>query len=194
VCEKTLEAIIIDPGFGSYEAERFLNEISEKNLRIKYIINTHGHVDHISGNCILKQATGAKIMIHEADAPMLTDHLKNLSGVLGFTAVSPSADLLLKDGDLIKGELFELKVIHTPGHSRGSICLYCSSESIVFTGDTLFAGSIGSTDFSDSSFENIMRSLKDKLMRLPDQTVVYPGHGPRTAIGKEKLVNPFLLG
>jgi len=192
-CGKTSESIVIDPGFKEDESEKILEEISKKSMNVKYILNTHGHMDHISGNGIMKKATGAEILIHEDDASMLTEPRKNLSKSLGITVVSPPADRLIRDGDIIKVGSLELKVIHTPGHSRGSISLYSESEGVVFTGDTLFAGSIGRTDLPGSSFRDIMRSLREKLMTLPEETVAYPGHGEKTTIGKEKLGNPFLL-
>jgi len=190
-CKKTAQAMIIDPGFKECEAEKILEEIAKHDLEVKYIVNTHGHMDHISGNGMLKQATGAAILIHENDASMLTDPWKNLSEIFEPTAVSPPADYFLHDGDIIKVRLLELKVIHTPGHSSGSISLYCESENIVFTGDTLFAGSIGRTDLPGSSFKEIMRSIRGKLMKMPDHTIAYPGHGEKTTIGKEKAENPF---
>jgi glyoxylase-like metal-dependent hydrolase (beta-lactamase superfamily II) len=192
-CKKTLEALVIDPGFKDDETGKVLDEIDKFGVRVRYIVNTHGHVDHTSGNGALKKASGAEIMIHENDAEILNNPWKNLSKMLGLAADSPPADRLLSDGDLIKVGRLKLKVIHTPGHTAGSISLYCGSERVVFTGDTLFAGSIGRTDLPDSSFKEIMQSLRDKLMRLPDQTVAYPGHGEKTTIGKEKLENPFVL-
>lgn len=192
-CEKTLEAIVIDPGFRADETEKVLREITERDLHLRYVVDTHGHADHMSGNSALKQATGAEILIHEDDAQLLADPSKNLSKMMGFTVVSPSADRLLREGDLVRVGSFELEVMHTPGHTRGSISLHCTSDSIVFTGDTLFAGSIGRTDLPSSSFKDIMRSLS-RLMGLPAQTVVYPGHGEMTTIGKEKRENPFVLG
>jgi len=186
------EAIVIDPGFREDEAEKILKEITEHGLQVKYIVNTHGHLDHISGNSILRQATKALILIHENDVSMLNDSLKNFSRRLGLVVTSPPADRLIRDGEIIELGQLELEVIHTPGHTYGSISLYCQEEGIVFTGDTLFAGSIGRTDLSGSSFKDIMQSLRGKLMKLPDQTLVYPGHGGKTTIGKEKRDNPFL--
>ena len=192
-CKKTLEAIVIDPGIKEAEDKKIFEKLAKHDLKIKYIVNTHGHIDHISGNDILKQATDAEILIHENDALMLADPWENLSEMLDFHAVSPPADRLLHDGDAIKIGRLKLKVIHTPGHSSGSISLYREAEDAVFTGDTLFAGSIGRTDLPGSSFKEIMLSLKDKIMKMPDNTTVYPGHGAKTTIGKEKRTNPFLL-
>ena len=194
VCEKTPEAIIIDPGFGKSEAKAFLDEIKERSLKIKYIVNTHGHDDHTSGNTILKEATNAKILIHEADVQMLAWHHQTHYSrpAIGKTK-PPAADQLLKEGDIIEIGDIKLTVIHTPGHTKGSISLHSQNDNVAFTGDTLFAQSIGRTDLPGGSYPDIMRSLKTKLAKLPDQTVVYPGHGETTTIGKEKKSNPFLL-
>ena len=187
-CEETGEAMVIDPGLSEGECEEILSEISAHHLRLKYIVNTHGHPDHTSCNSRLKEATAAEILIHEGDGHLLVGS----SRLFQLVAVSPPADRLLHDGDTVKVGRFELRVIHTPGHSSGSISLYCESEGVVFTGDTLFASGIGRTDLPGSSAEGIMRSLRDKLMKLPDQTIVYPGHGPETTIGEERRWNPFL--
>lgn len=191
ICEQTHKALIIDPGFPAEEANDILNEILQNGFKVEKILNTHGHVDHIIGNEILKRLTKSKILIHRNDALMLIDPSKNLSSMLGLDIISPKADRLLEEGDIIKVGNLELEVIHTPGHTEGSISLFCEKEKVVFTGDTLFAGSIGRTDLPGSSFEKMMHSLK-KLMNLSDETVVYPGHGGKTTIGREKRMNPFL--
>jgi glyoxylase-like metal-dependent hydrolase (beta-lactamase superfamily II) len=192
-CEKTREAIVVDPGFGKSEAKAFIDEIKERGLKVKYIVNTHGHDDHTSGNTALKEATNARVLIHEADAHMLTPLSTNRQKARNNNSKYPAADQLLKEGDIIEIGDIKLTVIHTPGHTKGSISLHSQSENVVFTGDTLFAQSIGRTDFPGGSYTDIMRSLKTKLVKLPDQTVVYPGHGETTTIGKEKNSNPFLL-
>lgn len=190
-CTETREALIIDPGFETdLEAKTVLKEIDQRKLRVRYIVNTHGHHDHTSGNGIMKRSTGAPILIHEYDAPMLTDSTKNLSVLFGLrTASLPPADQMLHDEDVVQVGDTALRVIHTPGHSRGSISLL--GDDAVFSGDTLFAGSIGRTDLPSSSYEEIMLSLK-KLATLPDHIKVYPGHGPTSTIGEEKRHNPFL--
>jgi len=190
-CEETKEAIVIDPGFDrDAEAEKVLRFIDQNGLHVKYIVNTHGHSDHTAGNGILKKATGAPILIHEDDAIMLIGVAKAMSRIFGFHATSPSADKTLRDGDRLQVGRIKLVVLHTPGHSEGGISLL--GEDFVFTGDTLFAGSIGRTDFPGASFEEIMRSIKTKLATLPDHFKVYPGHGPVSTIGEEKRYNPFL--
>jgi len=185
------EGLIIDPGFvRDAEGQSLLREVNRHDFRVKYIVNTHGHPDHTSGNDFIKKATGAPILIHEYDAPMLTEAGKNLAELFGFRVLSPSADRILHNGDIIELGNITLKVIHTPGHSRGSISLL--SDEVVFTGDTLFAGSIGRYDLLGGSFKEIMSSIRNKLATLPEQTKVYPGHGPTSTIGEEKKNNPFL--
>lgn len=192
-CPKTKEAVIIDPGFGTEsEAKKFLKKVFEKGLKLKFILNTHGHPDHTSGNGVLKRETGAPILIHRLDLLKLGPARRQIYEMFGFKIWSPPADMLLKEGDTVKFGEVSLKVLHTPGHSRGSISLI--GENCIFCGDTLFAGSIGRYDFPDSSFEELMTSLTDKLMILPEDFIVYPGHGPLTTIGREKRTNPFLKG
>jgi len=190
-CEETNESLLIDPGFSLEETNGILDFI-RCGFKVKYILNTHGHVDHISGNGIMKRLTSAEILIHKDDASLLTDPTKNLSNMLGLNVISPEADRLLRDGEVIEVGNLKFTVIHTPGHTKGSISLFCKDENLVFTGDILFAGSIGRTDLPEASFKEMMHSLRNKLLRLPDETVVYPGHGGRTTIGREKRMNPYL--
>jgi len=180
----------LDPGFDNKaEAEQILDYIHKNMLKPKYIVNTHGHPDHTCGNGIIKEKYEIPIMIHENDAHMLGNILGKITQFFIFKHHSPNANIILHDGDLIKFGTETLKVIHTPGHSRGSISLLGQKE--IFTGDTLFAGSIGRTDFPESSEQEMKLSLK-KLATLPDHLKVYPGHGPPTTIGEEKQFNPFL--
>ncbi len=189
-CEKTKESIIIDPGFDDQlEAERVFEFIDSNALILKFIVNTHGHPDHTCGNGIVKKRFHIPLLIHEYDAHMVGKSSNKISELFGFENSSPPADMLLHDGDMVKFGKTTLKVIHTPGHSRGSISLLGEKE--VFTGDTLFAGSIGRTDFPESSARDMTLSLR-KLANLPNHLVVYPGHGPMTTIAKEKRSNPFL--
>jgi len=170
------EALIIDPGFDrESEAKTILKQIELNGFEVKYIVNTHGHPDHNGGNRVLKEFTKAPILIHEYDAQMLSN---------------PPADRKLHDGDLIEIGNIKLKIIHTPGHSRGSIILLGADA--VFSGDTLFAGSIGRYDLPGGSLEDIKNSLQNKLLVLPDYMKVYPGHGPVSTIGEERRSNPFL--
>lgn len=189
-CDSTKEAIIVDPGFSGYsEADVTLKFIEENALRLLSVVNTHGHPDHTCGNRNVKGKFRVPILIHEYDAYMLGESGKEIAAFFGFENPSPEADKLLHDGDAVTFGSCTLKVMHTPGHSQGSISLF--GREGVFTGDTLFEGSIGRTDFPESSEKDILISLK-KLTCLPDRLVVYPGHGPRTTIGGEKKNNPFL--
>jgi len=192
-----LEGILIDPGsFTEKEHARILASIKEENLKIRCIVNTHGHPDHFSGNKAMKDATGAPIWVHREDASKMTDPLLNSSRLLGHDIVSPPADKLLEEGDVVEAGHVKLRVLHTPGHTRGGICLL--GKGYVFTGDTLFAGSVGRTDRVDGSFnpdaswKDELNSIKNKLLNLSDETIVYPGHGPPTTIGRERRTNPFL--
>ena len=172
-CEQTKQAAIIDPGLEiQAEIEPILDYIKQNGLTVKYIINTHGHADHISGNMAMKKATGAKILIHE-----------NHSG-------RANPDQKLRDGDVINIGNYKLVVLYTPGHTKSGISLL--GDGVVFTGDALFAGSIGRTDFPGGSFKELINSIKTKLMPLPDNFVVYPGHESFSTIGAEKKYNPYL--
>ena len=189
-CEETRETVIIDPGFDNQlEAKVVITFINDNGYKPKFIINTHGHPDHTSGNEVLKKRFHVPLSIHENDACMLDETSKSAARFSGFDYFSPPADILLHDGDSVKFGKVTLKVMHISGHTPGSILLL--DEKDVFTGDTLFAGSIGRVDLPGGSERDMMLSLK-KLLRLPDHYVVYPGHGPATTMGEEKRVNPFL--
>ncbi len=191
-CEDTLEAVVVDPGFDNpQEVEETISYVKENGLKMKFIINTHGHPDHSCGNQIVKDRFQVPICIHVDDAYMLGESGRETARYFGYDCISPAADVLLHEGDYVKCGDVTLRVVHTPGHSFGSIVLLGETE--VLTGDTLFAGSIGRTDFPGSSDREMQSSLR-KLMRLPDYFVVYPGHGPATKMGEEKRVNPFLQG
>ncbi len=193
-CEKTQKAVVIDPGD---DADRILTTLAGDRLTVVHIINTHGHFDHVGANKRLKEVTGADLMIHGADAPMLSQ-LSDMASSWGLSAEnSPSADRLLEDGDTIEFGTHAMTVFHTPGHSPGGICLYCEYEQekdvqkAVFVGDTLFAGSIGRTDFPGGNHDTLINSIRTKLFALDDDVKVYPGHMNTTTIGVEKRTNPF---
>ncbi len=186
-CENTREAVVIDPG---YDADKILMRLAKAELRVKYLVNTHGHFDHVGANKRMKEATGADIACHPEDEPMLVE-LSRSAAMFGLSAEnSPPADILLKDGDEICFGDITLKVMHTPGHSPGGICLYTPGH--LFAGDTLFMGSIGRTDLPGGDYDTLISSIKTKLLDLPEETLVYTGHGPETKIGNEKRMNPFL--
>lgn len=191
-CPKTGEAVIVDPGAEtSSEAQQIRQYVSQNCLKPRCIINTHGHPDHIAGNQAMKEAFSVPILIHKGDAHMLEEPGRRFARAYGFTINTPPADQLLQDGDKIEFGEQALTVLHTPGHTLGSICLIGQKE--IFTGDTLFAGSIGRVDFPESSEDEMRKSL-EKIKTLPDYLEAYPGHGPTTTIGEEKQANPFLTG
>ncbi|HTG00551.1 MAG TPA: MBL fold metallo-hydrolase [Nitrospirota bacterium] len=185
--EKTKETVIIDPGDDGGE---ILKIVREKGLVVKYIVNTHAHFDHVGANRAIKEATGALLMIHEDEAPVLAT-IGAQSRSFGMGAVSsPPPDRMLKHGDVITAGEISLKVLHTPGHTPGGISLL--EEGLVITGDALFAGSIGRTDFPGGDLHTLLHSITTQLMTLPDDTKVFPGHGPASTIGDERRENPFL--
>jgi hydroxyacylglutathione hydrolase len=194
----TGEALVVDPGD---EVERILALLGRHKLTVKAIVSTHAHIDHVGGLAKLHQFTGAPVLMHHEDLP-LYQGMDVQAAFLGVRAPELTAvDHLLKEGDSLRWGAFEAKVIHTPGHTPGSVCLYLPNQESnlvlptpkLFAGDTLFAGSIGRTDLWGGSMDQIMDSLRGKLMELPDDTIVHPGHGAATTIGEERQSNPFLI-
>jgi glyoxylase-like metal-dependent hydrolase (beta-lactamase superfamily II) len=186
-CKETHEAAVIDPGD---EADRILLALAQAKLTVKQIINTHGHFDHVGANKRMKAATGAPILIHALDAPMLS-MLSRSAAAWGMSAEdSPSPDRTIDEGDEIRVGLLRLQVIHTPGHTPGGVSLI--ADGYVFVGDTLFAGSVGRTDFPGGDFDTLKSSIQKKLFALGDEVRVFTGHGPETTIGEEKRYNPFV--
>lgn len=177
---------VIDP---ANNAQEIAKEADRLGFTVKYIINTHGHADHIGANDELKRLTGATLCIHKDDNEKLSNPDLNLSSFVGRPFTTEKADWLLEDGDIITIGDVSLEVIATPGHSKGGICLL--GDGYVFVGDTLFFESIGRFDFPDSSEKDLRNSIQFNLFTLPDRTKVYPGHGGPTTIGHEKVNNPF---
>ncbi len=199
---ETREALVVDPGD---ETARILETLAKHALTVKAIVSTHAHIDHVGGLRKMQQATGAPVLMH-ADDMELYRHLDVQAAWLGMRTPDPaSIDKFLREGDTLRWGGFEASVLHTPGHTPGSISLYLSPQQLrqqqakaaanngkLLAGDTLFAGSIGRTDLPGGSLEQILRSIHHKLLVLPDETIVYPGHGIATTIGEERATNPFL--
>jgi glyoxylase-like metal-dependent hydrolase (beta-lactamase superfamily II) len=184
--EDSREAWLIDPAAPS---EELLARIKALGKDVTWLLNTHCHGDHIGGNAWFKAALGAPVLIHPEDAPMLTDNRRNFSEYLGIPLRLDPPDLLAEDGQLLRLSAHSVRVIHTPGQTPGGICLLV--DKFLFSGDTLFQQSIGRTDFPGGNHAQIVASIH-RLFALPDDTVVFPGHGPRTSIGLEKRSNPFV--
>lgn len=185
-CEDTKVGVMIDPGG---DVLNLLSKIKKLDLSIKYIILTHGHHDHIGAVNEIKKKTNALVAMHKLDEEMLENENKPVKSI--GRKIDIVSDIYLKDGDELSIGSINLKIIHTPGHSPGGISILI--DGAVFTGDTLFAGSIGRTDFYKGNMEDILSSIKNKLFTLPEYTKVYPGHGPASTIAREKNTNPFFL-
>jgi hydroxyacylglutathione hydrolase len=190
--EASGEAIVIDPGD---DIERVQEILTRHNLTPKLIVATHAHIDHVGGIEKLQKATGAAVLMHREDLPLY----QNLATQAAWLGVKPpgvvEVSQFLKEGDSVRCGSLALEVLHTPGHSPGSLSLHMPGEHRrIFSGDTLFQGSIGRTDLWGGSLEKILRSIRETLLRFPDDTPVFPGHGPPTTIGDERELNPFLQG
>jgi hydroxyacylglutathione hydrolase len=187
----TKQGMIIDPGA---EAETILKTVQQMGLSISLIAITHAHIDHVGALREVQEKTKAQSAIHEAEKGFLFTAPMRMLTSLGISPVKspPRPDRLLKDGDFVDIGDLHFQVLYAPGHSAGGICLY--GHGVVFSGDTLFNLGVGRTDFPGMSHERLMKSIQEKLMVLPDETIVYPGHGPPTTIGDERRANPFLQG
>lgn len=183
--ESTKETMIIDPG---NTPENLINILDAMQINLKYIILTHCHADHINGVKSIKEKYGGKVLIHRKDAEGLKNPDINLSKHIGLDSIIIEEDARIDDGDILHIGQMEFEVISTPGHTCGSICLYCEKEKMLFSGDTLFRGSWGRVDLPTSSFEDIISSITNKLINLPEDTIVYPGHGKTTIIKEEKPI------
>ena len=188
-CPKTKEAVVVDPGD---ESHLVLNYLKQEQLKVKYILNTHGHWDHVAENDVIRQATGALVAIHNDDQELILNPEKvgspfhqNLQGL-------KPADMLLRNHDQITFGEYTLEVIYTPGHTKGGCCFYEPEEKVCFSGDTLFKGTIGRTDLYGGSYAELVNSVKKRLAHLADETEVYPGHGPSTTMKIERKVNPYV--
>ena len=187
-CEETLEGMVVDP---AGHAERILAAVEDRDLTIKYVVNTHAHFDHVGANRAVLEATGATLVVHPDEVPIL----KAGGGAqwFGFQAdPSPEPGLLVRDGDALHVGQLNFQVMHAPGHSPGHIMLHEADEKVLFDGDVLFHQGIGRSDLPGGSHATLMQSIHEKIFTLSDETVVYSGHGPATTVGQEKRLNPWL--
>ncbi|MFC1544653.1 MBL fold metallo-hydrolase [Gemmatimonadota bacterium] len=182
------EGVVIDPGG---EGEKIIAEIEQHEIAPEYILNTHCHGDHIAANGTVKQRFGMPLLVHRDEAPLLTEPGLNMSSFYGLPVISPPPDGFLEIGGKVEFGGYSLTVLATAGHSPGGVSLY--GQGVVFTGDALFMGSVGRTDFPGCDEDLLLTSIREQLLCLPENTIVYPGHGPDTTIGIEKHNNPFLI-
>jgi hydroxyacylglutathione hydrolase len=184
------EGVVVDPGA---DAEMILSAVKRRGLKIRYVINTHGHFDHVGSNKSVVAGTGAELLIHEKDLPLLANASRSATYYGLSVEQSPEPARFLTDGMILEFGKRRIEVFHTPGHTEGGCSLYLKNEKVVITGDTLFADSVGRTDLPGGSHEILIASIRAKLLTLPDDTVVWPGHGPSTTIGAERAENPYLV-
>jgi hydroxyacylglutathione hydrolase len=185
------EAIVVDPGA---DCPLILSAVSRFGLKVKYIINTHGHFDHVGCNKAIQEGTGAELLIHENDQLLLSQAARSARNYGLSVEDSPAPTRHLTDGLTLQIGRRTIEVLHTPGHTQGGCSLLLRNEQVVLTGDTLFADSVGRTDLPGGDHEQLMASIREKLMPLPDETVVWPGHGPSSTIGQERRHNPYING
>lgn len=191
--DETKECIVVDPGCnGSAEEQLLLDYIKQENLKPVKVVNTHCHIDHILGVNFVKEEYNISFYAHQAEE-ILVNRAVEQASLFGFSFKNPPVvDGHIGDGECISFGNSNILAFHCPGHSPGSLCLYCADEKIIIAGDVLFSGSIGRTDLPGGNYDTLINSIKNKLMILPKETVVYPGHGPETTIGQENDINPFL--
>lgn len=187
--EQSREAIVIDPG---YEVPRILATLAKHQLTVRQIVVTHAHIDHIASALELKQITGAPILYNAADLPLAAMMEMQAAWIGAETPTVKPPDHSPADLENVTVRGIEARIIHTPGHTEGSLCLHLPSSSLLIAGDTLFAGSIGRTDLPGGNYNKLIQSIRERLLPLPDATLVIPGHGPTTTIGEERVSNPFL--
>ena len=186
-CEDTLECVVVDPGA---EAEKIIQAVVVKQLKPIFLINTHGHIDHIGANKDIKDLYDIPLYIHISDAPMLQSSLQNEMASFLRAKTSPSPDYYLHEGEPLSFGKIKLEVLHTPGHSPGGVCLV--GDTFILSGDTLFCGGVGRTDLPGGDWKELEQSIKTKIFTLPEETVVFPGHGPSSSVKQEKNANPYL--
>jgi len=185
------EGVVVDPGA---DCEMILAAVARYGIKVKYIINTHGHFDHVGCNRQVQEQTAAELLIHQGDLTLLSMASRSAQNYGLTVEDSPLPARYLTDGMRLEFGKRSIEVLHTPGHTRGGCCLYLAREQLVISGDTLFAESVGRTDLPGGSHEQLIASIREKLMPLADETVVWPGHGPSTTIGQERRMNPYING
>lgn len=183
------EAVIIDAGD---DAEKILAYVEQNRLQIKYLLNTHGHFDHIQANDVIREKTGAQLAIHADDVELLASPEKVNAGMMSVIHGCREPELVLHNGDTIAFGPYQLRVIYTPGHSKGGCCFYEVQEKVCFTGDTLFRGSIGRTDLYGGNYVVLLKSVRERLQVVADDVTIYPGHGPESTMAFERRANPYL--